>query len=155
MPPGNVTYEIFRGDDSTMGPVNPYDLLNYDMALVIDTPAIGAVTAFNLSLSYSDHTAGIIQQGVIPSNFAVYVAAIYGTQLGPAPLKPTDSPYTAVRAFCFSDELRGWLAADGNPSAAERRSDALYNLIASLSADVTSITEEALIVAGPSDDTLH
>ena len=140
------SYELFPADDRRLAAGNPYDLKNYDLALVVDTPGACAVTA--CIIEFEDDRITDLSQGVVPDSNAIYVVAIYGNQLYPEPLRVARGG--VVRAFTFGAKVADWLAENN-----EIRATYLHNQIKAIGTDIARMMAEAARLSGDRQDTLH
>ena len=140
------SYEIFPDDDPRVAAGNPYDLKNYDLALAVDTPGACALTA--CIIEFEDDRIEHLSQGVVPDRYAIYIAAIYGNQLYPEPLRV--ARHGVVRAFTFGAKVADWLAENN-----EIRATYLQNQIKALGTDIARLIQDTAKIRSSPDNTLH
>lgn len=128
-------YEILSANDPSLDPGNAQALLEYDLALVVDSSDASAITA--CMVEFDGDGIADLSRSIMPNRNAIYVTAVYGQQLHDAPLKVARGG--VVRAFTFGAKVHKWLAENRDVREAFMRKQ-----IQALGTDIARMMKEAL-----------
>lgn len=143
---GRKQRQILPADDPSVKAGNPYDMRDFDIAIIVDTP-LGCGLAAGM-IEFDGDRITDVSQDTVPDRHSIYIVAIFGNPLDDGPMKLARSG--VVRAYTFGDKIQAWVAENSDV-----RAETLRRQIRALGTDIGGMIEEATRIHSSQPSTLH